>query len=41
MKNVIGLALVLIGAMVVDSTLIGAVIIAGIGLFMLKEVIDV
>ena len=41
MKNVIGLALVLIGAMVVDSTLIGAVIIAGIGIFMMREVLDV
>lgn len=41
MKNAIGLALVLIGAMVVDSTLIGAVIIAGIGIFMMREVLDV
>lgn len=41
MKNAIGLALVLIGAMVVDSTLIGAVIIAGMGIFMMREVLDV
>lgn len=41
MKNGLGLALVLIGAMIVDSTLIGAVIIAGIGVYMLKEVLNV
>ena len=41
MRNAIGLALVLVGAVIVDSTLIGAVIIAGIGIFMLREVFDV
>lgn len=41
MKSSIGLALVLIGAMIVDSTLIGAVIIAGIGVFMMKGVKNV
>ena len=41
MRNAIGLALVLVGAVIVDSTLIGAVIIAGIGIFMMREVLDV
>lgn len=41
MKNGIGLTLVLIGAMIVDSTLVGAVIIAGIGIYLMREVLNV
>lgn len=36
MRNMIGLALVLVGAMVVDSSVIAAVILAGIGMMMLR-----
>lgn len=36
MRNMIGLALVLVGAMIVDSSVIAAVILAGIGTMMLR-----
>lgn len=40
MRNMIGLALVLVGAMVVDSSVIAAVILAGVGAYLLREVIN-
>lgn len=38
MRNMIGLALVLAGAMIVDSSVIVAVILAGVGAYLLREV---